>query len=200
VTTGTATLLAITSALAALSSVACADADAPTPAAPYVPAPSHPVTFSATPEAPRVLTDRVDAMGRPVTVGCATCHSLADLGHPERRSGEPLEAFHQGLEVAHGDLSCQACHAAPDYATLRLADGRTVPFTDVQRLCAQCHGPQARDFALGLHGGMSGYWDRSQGPQERHHCTVCHDAHSPAFVGMHPAPPPVEPRFGRGVR
>jgi len=162
----------------------------------YAPARTFAVEISRPAGPPRVVTDRVDALGRPVTIGCATCHSLAGLGNPERKSGEPPTEFHSTLVVEHGDLLCRACHEAPGYATLHLADGRSLPYVEVQTLCRQCHGPQARDFDRGSHGGMTGYWDLSRGPRQRHHCTVCHDPHAPAYVGMMPARGPVDPRFG----
>jgi len=144
---------------------------------------------------PRVATDRVDALGRPVTVGCATCHSLG-LGDGTRTMGATLTQFHQALVTRHGTLACRSCHEAPDYANLHLADGTTLPFTEVQTLCRQCHGPQGRDFDRGSHGGMNGYWDLTRGPRERHACTTCHDPHAPAYVGMIPARGPVPQHFG----
>jgi len=144
---------------------------------------------------PRVATDRVDALGRPITVGCATCHSLG-VGDSTRAMGATLTQFHQALVTRHGELACRSCHEAPDYANLHLADGTTVPFTDVQTLCRQCHGPQARDFDRGSHGGMNGYWDLTRGPRQRHACTTCHDPHAPAYVGMVPARGPVPQHFG----
>lgn len=63
-------------------------------------------------------------------------------------------------------------------------------------LCRQCHGPQARDYDHGTHGGMTGYWDTTRGPRLRNHCTDCHDAHSPAIVPVMPAAPPRDRYFG----
>lgn len=147
---------------------------------------------------PRVTTDLVDSMGRPVTVGCATCHSLAGLSTPSRPVGQPLQQFHQGLVVDHGvrvGLRCDGCHAGPEYATLRTADGRAVPYAEVTELCRQCHGPQARDFDHGAHGGMQGHWDLAYGDRQRHACTTCHDPHSPAYARVWPARPPGDVRW-----
>ena len=55
-----------------------------------------------------------------------------------------------------------------------------------KRLCAQCHGTQARDYAHGAHGGMSGYWDTTRGEQVRNQCTHCHAPHAPAYPHMRP--------------
>jgi hypothetical protein len=78
-----------------------------------------------------------------------------------------------------------------------LQDGRVVDYTDVMRLCAQCHGLQARDYERGLHGGMTGHWDLDSGPRLRNHCLHCHDAHRPAIPQVKPAPLP-RPRFQEG--
>ena len=61
---------------------------------------------------------------------------------------------------------------------------------DALRLCAQCHGPQYRDYRHGAHGGMRGHWDLSRGPRERNHCVACHDPHAPAFGQFEPVPGP----------
>ena len=86
----------------------------------------------------------------------------------------------------HGDLSCLSCHNPDDYGTLRLADQRAVLYRDVMTLCAQCHGPQYRDYLHGAHGGMNGYWDLTKGPRTRNSCIHCHDPHAPAFPSMRP--------------
>jgi nitrate reductase cytochrome c-type subunit len=59
-------------------------------------------------------------------------------------------------------------------------------------LCAQCHGPQARDFQHGAHGGMTGYWDLSKGPRRRNSCIDCHDPHAPKYPAVMPVFPPAE--------
>ena len=73
---------------------------------------------------------------------------------------------------------------------MRLADGRVLEFVDSMQLCAQCHGPQHRDWQRGSHGGMTGHWDLARGPRERNHCVVCHDPHAPQLQQVSPAPPP----------
>jgi predicted CXXCH cytochrome family protein len=74
--------------------------------------------------------------------------------------------------------------------TCILADGSRVPVAESMRLCSQCHGPQARDYAAGAHVGMTGSWDLSRGPRQRHACTVCHDPHAPRYPALLPAPGP----------
>ena len=221
-------LIAICGTFAAGAAGAAGTACADTPsevAAAYRPTPTSPINVARPPGPPRVASDLVDGLGRPVTVGCATCHSLRayvtdeqrgdapqipvfptenepfgapGVGDPTRRTGSTLTTFHQGLVTRHGDQACRACHQGPDYAELHLADGAAVAFTEVQTLCRQCHGPRARDFDHGAHGGMNGYWDLSRGPRERHACTTCHDPHAPAYVGMMPARGPVDPRHTGG--
>ncbi len=122
-------------------------------------------------------------------VPCATCHTLLAPPSPAQRVAGVSE-FHTGLRLRHGELTCGSCHGAPDYAALRLADGRDVQPADVMTLCGQCHGSQRRDWEHGAHGGMRGHWDLTRGPRERQTCTACHDPHAPAFVGMNPAPGP----------
>jgi hypothetical protein len=72
----------------------------------------------------------------------------------------------------------------------------------VMDLCGQCHGPQARDYAHGAHGGMTGYWDLSRGPRERNNCIDCHDPHAPAFPKVRPVFAPKDrfpPHQGKDV-
>lgn len=194
--------------LAHLVLIACTAPAAIACAADAAPAPTRFGVLDATPgevrilapqAPPRVVTERVDTLGRAVTVGCATCHSQAGVSRPEHRVGEAPVAFHGGLQVDHGarvGLVCTSCHAGPDYAGLHLADGRAVPYVEVIQLCRQCHGPQARDFDHGAHGGMNGHWDLRYGDQLRHACTTCHDPHSPAYAPMWPARPPGDARWG----
>ena len=147
------------------------------------PATLHPVHIRPANPAPRLRIETED--GQTVAVACSTCHSTRPPNH-ENRLGEDLDRFHQGLEVAHGANTCLSCHHQDDYDRLRLADGRAIGFSEVMTLCAQCHGPQARDYERGAHGGMTGYWDLSRGPRTRNHCIHCHDPHAPAFPRMIP--------------
>lgn len=126
---------------------------------------------------------------QPQRIPCATCHSLRPAG-PVPQRPEDLREFHTGLTFAHGALSCGSCHAEGAHDALHLADGRTLRMTDAMELCAQCHGPQHRDYQHGAHGGMSGYWDLSRGPRVRNGCVECHDPHAPRYVGARPVFPP----------
>lgn len=151
----------------------------------------YPVYINNTAAAPKVLADVETFNGEPAMVSCSVCHTTRE---PETstRKAEDLDEFHQGLVYAHGELSCLSCHNKDNYDTLSLADGTALLYEESIQLCAQCHGPQYRDYQNGSHGGMNGYWDLSRGPRYRNTCTTCHDAHAPAYPQMNPVFPPKE--------
>lgn len=185
--------LALLAALAATTPGA-STASAPSPGAdPAKARPRHPVRVRQPIQPPRVETGLLDARGQPITTACATCHATSKP-RPETNAAEQLDEFHQGLAYAHGQLSCLSCHHADNYDRLRLADGRQLEFPDALQLCAQCHGPQYRDYQHGSHGGMTGYWDLSRGPRDRNHCVDCHDPHAPAYARVRPAFAPAPDR------
>ncbi len=134
---------------------------------------------------PRIELSNEDPQGRSGTVACSTCHSVKPPNRATRTAAD-LDQFHQHLRIAHGTLGCYACHNPNDADTLRLADDTTVEYSDVMTLCGQCHGPQARDYEHGGHGGMTGYWDLRRGPRQRNNCIDCHDPHAPKFPTMIP--------------
>lgn len=153
----------------------------------------HPVRIRQPVKVPRVDTGLRDVQGEPVTTACASCHATS-RPRAATHSAAELDEFHQGLTYAHGQLTCLSCHHAGNYDRLRLADGRELEFPDTLQLCAQCHGPQYRDYRQGSHGGMTGYWDLRRGPRERNHCVDCHDPHAPAFPLVRPVFAPVPHR------
>jgi hypothetical protein len=147
--------------------------------------------------APTIKTGIFDEKGNQVTIACGTCHTTK-TPLAGAKLGVPLAQFHQGLIGKHGELSCNACHNPNDgYATLRLADGKSVPYSEVMAVCAQCHGPQFRDYRHGAHGGMTGYWDLSKGDRVRNNCIDCHDPHAPKYPTVCPARGPND-RFQTG--
>ena len=150
---------------------------------------THPVVIRKPAGPPMVDSGKKDLHGQPVMVSCATCH---DTRTPNFKtvSGEALKEFHQGLKYSHGGQTCLTCHHSADYGTLKRADGRALEYSDSMQLCAQCHGPQYRDYQNGSHGGMTGHWDLKQGPRERNHCTDCHDPHHPKYPQVMPVFPP----------
>lgn len=146
---------------------------------------THPVEIHVPLRLTGVSTERRTPTGQPERVACVVCHSLRK---PEAlpSSMAELDEFHQGLELHHGVLTCGSCHVIGDQSSFRLADGRTIAMRDAKQLCAQCHGPQTRDYDHGSHGGMTGYWDRSVGPRLRNHCVDCHDPHAPQIPATKP--------------
>jgi hypothetical protein len=169
-------------------------ADVPTPQADsqvaQTPEKRHAVVIRKPDAPPGVKTGLTDHAGRPVEVACATCHATMPP-NPDARLGTDLKLFHQGLHGSHGNLACSACHNPDDgYASLRLADGKPLPYPEVMQLCAQCHGPQYRDYLNGAHGGMTGYWDLTRGGRVRNNCVDCHDPHAPRYPTVRPVPGP----------
>ena len=148
-----------------------------------LPPPVHGAVF-------RVASSEAMGTKQEAFLKCAACHGLRPPNSENSKSSH-MDEFHQGLKISHGQLTCVSCHNANDnYSSLKLADGRTVPFEESMTLCAQCHGPQYRDYEHGAHGGMSGYWDLRRGERVRNHCQHCHDPHVPSYPKFRPAPPP----------
>lgn len=137
------------------------------------------------------LDQRVETPSGTKVVGiqCSTCHEAME-DRPMVQRVDELETFHSDMEVQHGELTCNSCHAAEDRDQLKMADGRQVGFEETMDLCGQCHGPQLRDYRHGAHGGMTGHWDLRKGPRQRNHCVNCHDPHAPSYPTVQPAPPP----------
>jgi hypothetical protein len=154
-------------------------------------APRYPVVVHPGPDVPKVKTAILTHAGTPSDVSCATCHTTR-AAQVQIKSAGQLKEFHQGMQYVHGEISCLSCHNAGNYDTLRKADGTPVNFVQTQQLCAQCHGPQYRDYQHGSHGGMTGHWDLTRGPRERNTCTDCHDPHAPAFSRVMPVFAPVD--------
>ncbi|MFW5877021.1 MAG: hypothetical protein ACOCXM_09810 [Myxococcota bacterium] len=144
-----------------------------------------------TPEAlTGIASGIVDPRGNQTPIACATCHGMREEPHELPKKAEALGGPHADLIFRHGELPCASCHHPERYDQLRLADGTGIAMAEAMQLCAQCHGPQARDYRRGSHGGMRGYWDLTRGSRIRNHCVDCHDSHAPAFPRVQPAPPP----------
>ena len=149
----------------------------------------YPVEINQPKGAPTVRTDVTDPDGRMIDVACSTCHATLEPSVATRRADQ-LDEFHEGLTMEHGELTCLSCHNPANYDQLRRADGTSVEYPRVMDLCAQCHGPQHRDYQNGSHGGMTGHWDLTRGPRQRNNCVDCHDAHAPKYPMMQPVFPP----------
>lgn len=145
---------------------------------------------------PLLPTGLTNFHGESVKVTCATCHTTTTPNRALRSSAE-LDQFHQELKFQHGTLNCLSCHNEDNYDTLRLADGSVVEFENVMQLCAQCHGPQARDYKNGSHGGMNGFWDLTKGPRTRNNCIHCHNPHAPQYATVMPVFQPVPAQRGQ---
>lgn len=177
--------------------VGCTRVDPPSPVFAPPAGERHSVAVRKPVGRPTVPLGVCDEKGNPLSVACATCHATKPA-NADAKLGTPLSQFHQGLIGKHGSLSCTSCHNPTDgYASLRLADGKGVPYSEVMTLCAQCHGPQARDYQRGAHGGMTGYWDLTAGGRVRNTCIECHDPHAPKYPTVQPARGPHD-RFQQG--
>lgn len=122
---------------------------------------------------------------------CSDCHDDTMKPNTRRRK---LEAEHDDIELHHDEQNrwCLDCHDTKDRDHLRLASGELVPFTESQRLCGQCHGPQYRDWKSGIHGKRTGYWN---GAKRYLLCVHCHSPHDPHFKPLAPLPPPIRPQY-----
>lgn len=150
----------------------------------------HPTTVRWPEAAAGLRTQARTPREEPIVVACSICHDGPKGGMAARNPQGRV--VHASVSLSHGGLSCYACHDREERDRLHLADGQHVAFADAINLCAQCHGPQKRDYDHGAHGGMNGYWDLSRGPRERNHCLVCHGAHAPAVPVVYPEPPPTD--------
>lgn len=150
----------------------------------------YPVVTREPPLPQGIPTGTNDPHGQSISLKCFTCHSARESS-PHTYQSADLDEFHQGLKMAHGQLTCISCHDAKDgYSSLKLADGRTLAYSESMTLCAQCHGPQYGDYQHGAHGGMTGHWDLTRGGRERNHCLHCHDPHSPQYPQFAPVAGP----------
>ena len=168
--------------------IACGDEDQRRDLAPARGSVSGEVEMNIPSKLTSIEVDGVDPLGNPLRIACASCHTTKEVSVlPE--SASELRSFHAGLQVAHGETRCASCHVSRPFTApmLRLADGTELPMTDALRLCAQCHGPQYRDYNAGAHGGMQGAWDLSRGNRIRNHCVDCHDPHLPKPPRVLPA-------------
>jgi cytochrome c7-like protein len=105
-----------------------------------------------------------------------------------------LPKEHQDLNIRHGrnnrNNNCFNCHSTTNMEMLLTRDGRLLKIEQSTLLCANCHGPTYRDWEVGVHGRMSGFWNRSAGAVTRQDCVSCHDPHNPEFPSRKPAPGP----------
>lgn len=127
---------------------------------------------------------------------CMDCHRT--FSNPDPRVIRLAQ--HSHIQLQHGiNTHCYHCHDPQDRNLLRGRDNETLPFTQVDQLCSQCHGTIHREWLDGMHGKRLGHWDGARGPQTRIVCTGCHDPHwpsRPAMSGTAPLSGPHTLRMG----
>ncbi|MEW6161513.1 MAG: cytochrome c3 family protein [Verrucomicrobiota bacterium] len=127
---------------------------------------------------------------------CYACHDKKeppDL-HIDAQGLVVLPKEHEDLVMRHGrsnrNMNCYNCHDRDNLDKLKTRDGKLFSFEESTQLCASCHGPTYRDWEIGVHGRVSGYWNRDLGSASRKECASCHHPHAPAFPEVKPAPGP----------
>lgn len=124
---------------------------------------------------------------------CDECHRLFDSPPVERRT----LVQHTTIRLNHGmNNRCFNCHDRKFRSRLVLHDGTLIGFSEVPRLCSQCHGTVFRDWQRGTHGKTMGSWDPASGALRRLECNECHDPHAPAYQPIQPLPGPNTLRMG----
>lgn len=123
---------------------------------------------------------------------CTMCHD----GFTGGAQAAALEGQHSDITFDHGaNLLCLNCHHPEKPDAYVYHDGSEIPGDQPTRLCAKCHGPHFREWEMGVHGRVNGYWDPRFGEQKYLDCIQCHDPHRPRFQRLVPNPPPVLTRF-----
>ncbi len=114
---------------------------------------------------------------------CTECHQTF-RSPVERRV---LVAEHTDLKLDHGRNDyCFNCHHLTNRGAYSAHDGSEISSDEPTELCAKCHGLVYRDWEIGAHGRVAGYWDRTKGQADRLFCIQCHDPHAPKFPKIAP--------------
>ena len=151
-----------------------------------------PLAVDATPLRPRDPRPGMLDVGG-VELRCSDCHALFDS---EAIQPRPL-AQHTDVKLDHGlNDNCLNCHAGEDRNRYALYNGRLAGPSEVDQLCAKCHGTTWRDWQQGTHGRTNGSWDAASGEQRRLTCIECHDPHAPALGRLPTFPGPNTLRMG----
>ena len=146
----------------------------------------------------RSAAERIRDDGTVEEFDCYACHEKGK--EPVIKIGPDLQVIipeeHKDLQLRHGrfnrNANCYNCHDPKKLDQLRTKDGKTLTFSESTRLCASCHGPTYRDWEVGIHGRLNGYWDRQRGEATKKDCTSCHNPHAPMFPEIKPAPGPTQ--------
>lgn len=124
---------------------------------------------------------------------CKSCHEGT-----EPMQGDPKEKgiFHEAIKLQHGrNQHCFNCHHRVQPADFANFDGKPITLSNIELLCARCHGTHYRDWQSGAHGRRNGHWDKAKGGPKTTVCIACHDPHWPVFKALEAAPAPhVNPR------
>lgn len=127
---------------------------------------------------------------------CSECHE----GYLDDPEIDPLAGEHADIVFTHGlDQHCLHCHNPTNSDVYLNHDGTEIPGDQSSLLCMKCHGVTQRDWEVGVHGRITGYWDDTFGERSNLECIQCHDPHNPRFPQMKPDPPPVFSRFSVDV-
>lgn len=160
------------------------------------PIPPTPPEFTNTATVRMSAADLFRTGGDTSGMACYSCHDEKKpvIVHLDTNGTVILPEAHRDLVLRHGRNNrndhCFNCHDSKNLELLRPREGQTFKLTESSRLCGSCHGPTYRDWEVGIHGRISGFWDRQRGAAVRQDCTSCHDPHAPAFPSMKPGPGP----------
>jgi hypothetical protein len=121
---------------------------------------------------------------------CTSCHEgvtlMADRIPDAHRNIQPLHPSTTGA-------TCSTCHVSEAVERLHVPGEGTTTMDHAYRLCAECHSPQVRDWAAGVHGKRLEGWT---GRRVLMNCADCHDPHSPGLAPRVPYPGPRLPAGG----
>jgi hypothetical protein len=119
---------------------------------------------------------------------CQSCHQdiPVEIGQESTKSQE-----HDRISLQHGGLRCLDCHDPENRDFLRTIDHRQVSFSNEEEVCGVCHAARYQDWKKGIHGKLTGSWNR--GSQWGMRCAECHDVHKPKPVIFKPERPPQPP-------
>ena len=158
-------------------------------------------TQSLKPEWYTPKTARVALLkNKPLVGNCFICHALW-VKIPDPQVIQP-EFAHPNIKLEHGiNNRCYNCHLISDRNKYAADNGSGIMHTNVEKLCARCHGLIYKDWESGTHGIRRGKWlVNSRFDRQIFTCTECHNPHSPVFKFTEFAPPPVWPdKFIRAV-
>jgi hypothetical protein len=158
--------------------------------------PPTPTNFANTATVRLSAADLVRTEGDTSGFSCYACHDAKKqlLINLDTNGAVILAEPHKEIVMKHGrnnrNEHCFICHDPKNLENLRVNEGQSFKFTESSRLCGSCHGPNYRDWEIGVHGRTAGFWDRKRGPIVRSDCTSCHDPHAPEFPPIKPGPGP----------